>query len=306
MDKELGLKRRKFVKGITLAGIGSLFTGAISAREITKPKLKRILRIAHFTDVHLSADNNAPHRFNACLKDIERHQVDFFLNGGDSIMAADYDSITRQQVIDMWDLWKDSLDKFQEVKMYSCLGNHDMWWAAPNKNDPMYGKQFAMDQLNMPSPYYSFEKAGLHFIVLDSNNDGGGALGQEQLQWLTDDLAGLALETPVLVMSHYPILSASTHTVGGNHKDALPITKLFYLHRDKNIHCISGHVHLLDRATYNKVQYYCNGSVSGFWWGEGDEQSAEKYWYQETPPGYAILDLFEDGSLQNSYCLYDH
>lgn len=306
MDKEYGLKRREFVKGITLAGIGSLFTSAISAQETTSPKLKRLLRIAHITDVHLTSDNNAPQRFTACLEDIERHQVDFFLNGGDSIMAADYDSITRQQVIDMWDLWRDSLDKFQEVKMYSCLGNHDMWWAAPNKNDPMYGKQFAMEQLNMPSPYYSFDKAGWHFIVLDSNNDGGGALGQEQLQWLTDDLSRLAPETPVLVMSHYPILSAGTHAVGGNHKDALPITKGFYLHRDKNIHCISGHVHLLDRATYNNVQYYCNGSVSGFWWGEGDEQSAGKYWYHETPPGYAILDLFEDGSIQNSYYIHDH
>lgn len=306
MDKEYGLRRREFVKGITLAGIGSLFTGAISAQKTSGPKLKRLLRIAHITDVHLSSDNNAPQRFTSCLEDIERHQVDFFLNGGDSIMAADYDSITRQQVIDMWDLWRDSLDKFQEVKMYSCLGNHDMWWAAPNKKDPMYGKQFAMEQLNMPSPYYSFDKAGWHFIVLDSNNDGGGALGQEQLQWLTDDLAGLAPETPVLVMSHYPILSVGTHAVGGNHKDALPITKVFYLHRDKNIHCISGHVHLLDRATYNNVQYYCNGSVSGFWWGEGDEQSAGKYWYHETPPGYAILDLFEDGSIQNSYYIHDH
>ena len=301
MNKEDGFKRREFVKGISLTGIGVLFPGAIRAKEIKCPKLKRVLRIAHITDVHLSADNNAPERFTACLKDIERHQVDFFLNGGDSIMAADYDHITRPQVRAMWDLWKDSLVDYKEMEMYSCLGNHDMWWAAPNKNDPMYGKKYAMNQLNMPSPYYSFDKANWHFIVLDSNNNGGSFLGEEQLQWLTNDLAKIAYGTPVLVMSHYPILSACTHTVGGNHKDALSITKIFYQHREKEIHCISGHVHLLDSALYNNVHYYCNGAVSGFWWGEGDENSAEKYWYHETPPGYAILDLFEDGSLENTY-----
>jgi 3',5'-cyclic AMP phosphodiesterase CpdA len=304
MDKEFGTKRRNFIKGISLVGFGSLLGGSMAAQELKNVKAKKVLRIANITDVHLNAENNAPQRFSKCLNEIKNQQVDFFLNGGDSIMAADYDHINREQVTEMWNLWKNSLKNISDYEIYSCLGNHDMWWAAPNRNDPMYGKPFAMDQLNMPAPFYSFNKADWHFIVLDSNCDGGGNLGEEQIQWLSADLKKTPHSTPVLVMSHYPILSACTHTVGGNHKDSLSITKIFYQHRHKKIHCISGHVHLLDRSIYNNVHYYCNGAVSGFWWSEGDDKSAEKYWYHETPPGYAILDLYEDGSLISNYYTY--
>ncbi|MBW8244876.1 metallophosphoesterase [Muricauda oceani] len=262
---------------------------------------KKLLRIAHITDVHLSSDNNAPARFNACIDKIKERKIDFFLNGGDSIMAADGKDIDREQVSEMWDLWKTSRKRFSEYEMYSCLGNHDMWWAAPDKDDPMYGKGYAMQQLGMPSTFYSFDKNDWHFIVLDSNVDGGGALGLKQMQWLSDDLAKLPKGTPVLIMSHYPILSASTHTVGGNHNDALQITKILYKHPDKRIHCIGGHVHLFDTVVYNNVHYYCNGAMSGYWWGKGDEDSAQKYWYHETPPGYTIIELFEDGSMENHY-----
>ena len=76
---------------------------------------------------------------------------------------------------------------------------------------------------------------------------------------------------------------------------------LFYKHKDKKINCISGHVHLLDSNVYNNVNYFCNGAMSGFWWENGDENSAQKYWYRQTPPGYAILDLYEDGTITSTY-----
>ena len=294
-------KRRTFVKGAVLAGCGSMLPRLVKAQSDSGRGSKKSLRIAHITDVHLSSDNNAPARFNACIDKIKERKIDFFLNGGDSIMAADGKDIGREQVSEMWDLWKTSRNRFSEYEMYSCLGNHDMWWAAPDKVDPMYGKGYAMQQLGMPSTFYSFDKKDWHFIVLDSNVDGGGALGNKQMQWLSDDLAKLPKGTPVLIMSHYPILSASTHTVGGNHKDSLQVTKILYKHPDKRIHCIGGHVHLFDTVVYNNVHYYCNGAMSGYWWGKGDEDSAQKYWYHETPPGYTIIELFEDGAMENHY-----
>lgn len=300
----MATKRRTFIKGSILAGCSTLLPGTTFSETGRKPRSKKKMTIAHITDVHLTGENNAPARFHACIETIKEHGVDFFLNGGDSIMAADYENIDREQVHEMWNLWKESRKRFSEYEMYSCLGNHDMWWAAPNELDPMYGKTFAMQQLGMPSPYYSFDRNGWHFVILDSNNNGGGALGEEQMLWLDNDLSSLTKGVPVLVMSHYPILSACTHAVGGNHKDSKSITKLFYKHPDKRIHCISGHVHLKDTAVYNNVHYYCNGAVSGYWWGEGDDESAQKYWYHETPPGYTILDLYADGTMTNQY--YHH
>jgi 3',5'-cyclic AMP phosphodiesterase CpdA len=168
-------------------------------------------------------------------------------------------------------------------------------------NDPMYGKPHVIKQLDIPGRYYSFQKLGWHFVILDSNNEKSGSLDEEQRQWLEEDLAKLPAETPVLCMSHYPILSVSTILDGGNHTDSKYITSLFYKHHDKKITCISGHIHLQDAAEYNGVQYYCNGALSGFWWEDGDKDSAGKCYYHETPPGYAILDLFEDGTVENQY-----
>jgi hypothetical protein len=296
------MKRRELLKCLGM-GVGAVALGGassvVSAAEKVK-KSKKVLRIAHITDVHLTPSGGAPDRFTACLNHIKTHKVDFFLNGGDSIMAADYGDITREKVNDQWKVWGETIKTISEFELHSCLGNHDMWWAAPDKQDPMYGKDHVVKQLGIPNRYYSFDKKGWHFVILDSNNK-GTTLDDEQRQWLEKDLQSIPVGTPVICMSHYPILGVCTHVAGGNHSDSKYISDLFYKHKDKKFSCFSGHMHLLDNAVYNNAHYYCNGSMSGFWWGEGDKESAGKGYYLETPPGYAILDLYEDGTIVNEY-----
>lgn len=137
-------------------------------------------------------------------------------------------------------------------------------------------------------------------MVLDGNNK-GVSLDEEQMQWLKDQLQQLALGTPVLLMSHYPIIGVTPYWEGGMHSDYKELKKLFYEHRDKVKVCLSGHNHLLDGASYNGVQYFCNGAMSGFWWEKGNEKSAGRSFVEETPPGYAIIDLFDDGTVENRY-----
>lgn len=297
------MKRRELLKCLGL-GVGAVALGATSvvsaAEKKVEKKGKKVLRIAHITDVHLTAGGNAPQRFVQCLQHIKTLKIDFFLNGGDSIMAADYGDITREKVNEQWKVWNESIKTISEYELHSCLGNHDMWWAAPDKQDSMYGKDYVVKQLGIPKRYYSFDKKGWHFVILDSNNS-GTTLDDEQRKWLEKDLESIPKGTPVICMSHYPILAVCTHVEGGNHSDSKYVSDLFYKHKDKRINCLSGHMHLLDNAIYNNVHYYCNGAMSGYWWGEGDKDSAGKTYYKQTPPGYAILDLYEDGTLVNEY-----
>ncbi|HEX7845961.1 MAG TPA: metallophosphoesterase [Chitinophagaceae bacterium] len=297
------MKRRDLLKNIGLTVSTAAFAGTtsiVSANE-KKDARKRVLRIAHITDIHIRPEYNAPDRFRQCMAEIKKHNVDFFLNGGDTIYAADYANITRDRVSEQWNIWKQLRAELKRYELFSCLGNHDMWWAAPNKQDPMYGKPYVIKQLEIPNRFYSFDKKGWHFVVLDSNNDNAGSLDPEQRKWLEDDLAALRRQTPVLCLSHYPILGVSTIMEGGNHTDSRYITDLFYKHKDKKITCLSGHIHLRDTAEYDGVYYFCNGALSGFWWEDGDKQSAGKYYYRETPPGYAIVDLFDNGEVDNKY-----
>ena len=72
---------------------GLLATGKAALPEVgaaKKDKKKAALRVAHITDVHIADGNNAPERFTKYLQEIKNQQIDFFLNGGDSIMDASY------------------------------------------------------------------------------------------------------------------------------------------------------------------------------------------------------------------------
>ncbi|WP_241265235.1 metallophosphoesterase family protein [Algoriphagus aestuariicola] len=291
------MKRRDFF-GMAGIAAGSLLTsGEVLAGKHPKG---RSLKVAHITDVHIRPEENIPERAIAWLKKVKSHQPDFFLNGGDSIHDASYDGVSKQRTLEQWDAWDLFRNEISDFEVYSCIGNHDPWWDVTDKTDAMYGKPYVVKRLGISAAYYSFDKGNWHFIILDGNHE-GISIGEEQMAWLKKDLDSLAPNTPTLVMSHFPITSVTEALVGGQHKDHRELKTLFYKHRDKVKVCLSGHQHMLDRAWYNGVHYYCNGSLSGFWWGEGDEFSAGKQYYLETPPGYAILELFENGEVENTY-----
>lgn len=291
------MKRRDFIQSSAMLGTVAALP---AANALAVNKANPVLTIAHITDVHIRDQENAPARaakyFTQLLKN---NKFDFILNGGDSIFDASYNNVTREMVTNQWALW-DQFIGLTSLKVHSCIGNHDAWWKAPSKQDDMYGIPYVVKRLKMPGRYYSFDQNGWHFIILDGNNT-GITLDPEQMKWLNDDLTKLPANTPVLIMSHYPILSSTCAWSGGQHGDYKELKALFYKHKDKIKICLSGHQHLQDAVEYNGVSYFCNGSLSGFWWGDGDKESAGKYYYQETPPGYAILKLYSDGSVENQY-----
>lgn len=296
------MKRRNFVKNFPLAVTAAAGVNSpINSPTASAPK--PALTIAHITDVHIRPENGIPARFRKCLEEVKRKKVDFFLNTGDSIHAADYKDITRERVLEQWAAWDECKSGFDGYELYTCIGNHDPWWAAPSKDDEMYGIGYVVKRANMPHRYYSFSKKNWHFMVLDGNNP-GISLDEEQLTWLRKELQAVPKGHFVLLMSHYPILTVTASWEGGQHKDHKLLKELFYEHKDKVRVCLSGHQHLLDAAVYNNVHYYCNGAMSGFWWDKGDAKSAQPGYYQETPPGYAVLKLYEDGRVENTY--YEH
>lgn len=289
------MNRRKFLRNT------STVVAASAAPAVALGKPKPVLTVAHITDVHITSGNDIPERAIAYLKEVTDHKPDFILNGGDSIMDASYDGTSREKVIQQWEVWDKFRNSASAFEMYSCIGNHDPWWDVENKEeDEMYGIPYVVKRLGIPHRYYSFRKGGWHFIVLDGNNE-GTTLDEEQYQWLEKELEQLAANTPVLLMSHYPILSVTGSWEGGQHGDLVKLKALFHKYKDKVKVCLGGHQHLLDSVWYNDVKYFCNGSMSGYWWGEGDERSSNAFYYQETPPGFAILKLYSDGSLENNY-----
>lgn len=269
------------------------------------------MRIAHITDVHLKNQFDAPARFTKCLKHLQQQtpKVDFILNGGDIVFDMNKENI--DTINGQWKLYKNVFQSECSLPVHYCLGNHDIWWNEDDKGQAIYGKKYSMDQLGLTKPYYSFEKAGWKFIILDSvhldidNTWYIGKLGDEQFSWLEQELKNTDPAKPVLVLSHIPILTATNLIednivnkwvmLGGDmHTDTAKIINLFYHHPNVKL-CLSGHIHLREKLVYNNVTYICNGAVSGAWW-EGNRR--------ETKPGYGVIDLYDDGSFEEAYINY--
>ena len=300
------MERRSAIK--TLGG--ALLIPSLALGNTTTDK-KKVLRIAHLTDIHLKNQFNAPERFTRCLHHVQQQspKVDFILNGGDIVFDINKENIS--VINDQWKLSHHIMQSECSLPVHYCLGNHDIWWNEDDKGQALYGKKYSLDQLKLSSPYYSFTNNGWKFILLDSVHldiDGTwyiGKLGDEQFAWLENELKTTDPGMPVLVMSHIPILTATNLIeddivnkwvmLGGDmHTDTSKIIELFYKHPNVKL-CLSGHIHLREKLVYNNVTYLCNGAVSGAWW-EGNRR--------ETAPGYGLIDLYADGSFDEQYVNY--
>ncbi len=308
------MDRKEFLKYSGSASLGSLLTAGKTYQQAIVNK-NRVLRIAHITDVHVSNNTDDKYRsargLEQCLHHLQEQQdpPDIIFNGGDSINDAL--GASRSKVEEQWDLWHRILQQENRLPVVNCIGNHDVWGEGA-KNDPLYGKKWAMEAMELDQRYYSFDRSGWHFIVLDSTRSVNGdwytaRLDEEQFAWLKEELSSTPKDTPVMVLSHIPIVCAAAYFDGDNEKsgdwevpgawmhiDARRIVELFHGHSNVQL-CLSGHIHLLDRVDYNDVTYYCNGAVSGNWWNGN---------YHQTPPGYAMINLYNDGSFEREYMTY--
>jgi 3',5'-cyclic-AMP phosphodiesterase len=303
-------QRREFLRTIASAAMAAssfpLMTTARELNTLARP-LKRSIRIAHITDVHLLQQANATQLFRRVLEEINgmKDKPDFIINTGDSIMEGN--GQTPQTVGSHWSAWKSVVTSSNKLDLYHALGNHDVWHGADSatdneyRKDKRYGKAWAMDMLGLSKRYYSFSSRGWKFIALDSiNGTAGYVLDDEQFEWLEKETADTT--QPILVFSHVPILSIGAllyytkrkplkevrFPSGDMHDDHQRIKELFLNRRNVKV-CLSGHVHYIDAIEYLGVKYLCNGAVSGNWWGTPLQ-------LDEFPPAYAIVDLFEDGT----------
>lgn len=308
------MKRRNF---LLKSALGVLASQALPFQANEK-RSKRSARFIHLTDMHIFPDAVPERGIKHLMTDIHsmKDKPDFVINTGDNIM----DSLkrTKEETAKQWDAWHIYYRSQLKYDLYSCIGNHDVWGWSMNdsklESDPLFGKNWAVKELGIPNRYYSTDLKGWHFIFLDSpywdkeNHGYIAKLDKEQFEWFKTDLKQTGKETPVCIVSHIPILSASVFFDGDNEKDGDWRIPASWMHIDAreikdvlveypNVKlAISGHIHLADKTNYLGVDYLCNGAACGAWW-KGN--------YHEFPPLYAVIDLYDDGSFEAELVHYD-
>lgn len=320
------ITRRDFL-GVGTSAICLAAAAVPSSAADGAPRSRR-LRIAHLTDIHIQPELQAARGLADCFAHVQTRPAaiggdaadngppDLIVTGGDTIMDAFEADMARTKL--QWELWRKVKADHCGIEMHSVVGNHDVWGWARRKagttgNEPLYGKRWVCDEFGRDLPYTSFDRNGWHIVLLDSvfphEQSYIGRLDDAQWDWLERDLAAVGPEKPVIIFSHIPILSATPFAVAGPmgpkaggiqipggriHVDGDRFQTLFAGRRNIKA-CASGHMHLVEQLDYQGVRYLCNGAVSGGWW---------KGRNRDTDFGYAVVDLFDDGTVERRYVPY--
>lgn len=277
-----------------------------------------VLTVAHLTDIHYGVEflndrlprDLSERGLRATLQHAQGQGAGLILQGGD--LLAEAFNLPRERVQPQVDGVLKIFREEVKVPLRHAIGNHDIWgWDKANSHttgsEAGWGKALMTQALGLEKPYYSFEQAGWHFIVLDSIQPEAEhgytvKLDGDQLAWLKADLEAHA-QMPTVVLTHAPILSVAAFFDGsfttGNwvvphhimHIDAQRIKNLFKKHPQVKL-ALSGHTHLSDQCLYNGVLYSAGGAVSGAGWYSNT---------QETAPGYNLIQLYADGRVAVTY-----
>ncbi len=111
--------------------------------------------------------------------------------------------------------------------------------------------------------WYSFDKKGVHFIalvnVLNLKAGGLGTLGQEQLEWLDNDVKPLRHSTPIVVFAHIPLWSVYPEWGWGTEDSAQALS---YLKKFGSVTVLNGHIHQTMQKVEGHITFHTAASTA--------------------------------------------
>lgn len=280
MNDSIRLGRRAFLRqGTLVLTTASLGTKCLVAEENSAP-----LRVGMVTDLHYADKPSAGTRHyretlakleEAALQ-FERDQADFVVELGDLIDAADSVEIERGYL--------KTIDReFSAIckDRHHILGNHCV--------DTLKKEEF-LGSVGQEKSYYSFDRNGIHFVVLDSCfRSDGEPYGRKNFQWTDANIPPAEIEwlkadlkanrLPVIVFAHQRLDVSTDHGVKNN-GDVRGILES----SGKVLAVFQGHSHRNDVKEIGGI-HYC--TLVAMVEGSGKENS-----------GYSMMEIEPNGTIQ--------
>ncbi|WP_459988951.1 metallophosphoesterase family protein, partial [Mycoplasmoides pneumoniae] len=111
--------------------------------------------------------------------------------------------------------------------------------------------------------YYSFDAGGVHFVglvnVVDLKGGGLGNLGNEQLEWLENDLKGRSKSTPSVLFAHIPLWTVYPQWGWGTEDGA---RALEYVKGFGSVTVLNGHIHQVMQKVEGNVTFHTARSTA--------------------------------------------
>jgi 3',5'-cyclic AMP phosphodiesterase CpdA len=257
-DHAEGPHRRKVLECMTWAGTGLLWTvaggvprslGLVDEAMAAEPKGLTFLQIS---DSHVGFDKPANPNAKGTLEEaIGRVKAmpkpSFMIHTGDIThlsKAAEFDDA-------------DKIISEAKLDVHYVPGEHDILDEDAKFYLERYGRGTKGDG------WYSFDAGGVHFVGLTNVKNlkagGMGSLGDEQLKWLADDLAGKTASTPVVLFAHIP-LWVVYETWGWGTDDGARALEL--LKRFGSVTVLNGHIHQVMQKVEGNVAFHTARSTA--------------------------------------------
>jgi 3',5'-cyclic AMP phosphodiesterase CpdA len=253
-DDRPGVSRRKILECMTWAGTGLLWTvaggvprsmGIIGEASATEPRGLSFLQIS---DSHVGFDKaanpNAIGTLEESINKIQRLPV----KPAFAIHTGDITHLSKPSEFDD----ADRILAEARIDVHYVPGEHDVL----DEGEKLYQERYGRGAKGAAG-WYSFDANGLHFIglvnVINLKAGGLGNLGDEQLEWLEDDLKGRTASTPIVVFAHIPLWSVYPPWGWGTEDAA---RALDYLKRFGSVTVLNGHIHQIMQKVEGNVTFH--------------------------------------------------
>jgi 3',5'-cyclic AMP phosphodiesterase CpdA len=263
-DEPSSLSRRGALKCMAYGGAGTLFAlaggvltpidlaaaaeDAVGTGQLGKPLFVQI------SDTHIGFAKDANPDVNGTLM-----RSIALVNGlvDQPALILHTGDITHLSKPAEFDLAQQLLGQLRTTELHTVPGEHDV--ADPQVSE--YFSRFGKASQN--KGYYSFDHAGVHFIglinVLQFKAGGLGTLGQEQLEWVAQDLKGRSSSTPIVVFAHMPLWTIY-EPWGWGTGDADQL--MGYLRRFGSVTVLNGHIHQIVQKVEGHITFHTARSTA--------------------------------------------
>jgi 3',5'-cyclic AMP phosphodiesterase CpdA len=156
-----------------------------------------------------------------------------------------------------FDLAMQLLSELKVTELHTVPGEHDVI-DGPGVE---YFKRFGKASNN--KGYYSFDHDGVHFValvnVMNFKANGLGAVGNDQLAWLQNDLKSRSSSTPIVVFAHMPLWTIYENWGWGT-GDA--DQAMSYLKRFGSVTVLNGHIHQIVQKVEGNITFHTARSMA--------------------------------------------
>ena len=149
------------------------------------------------------------------------------------------------------------LSDLRVAEVHTVPGEHDVTDGAGTEYFARYGAP------SKNRGYYSFDHAGVHFVALNNvmqfKPGGLASLGEDQLAWLKDDLAGRAASQPIVLFGHMPMWTIY-EPWGWGSADSDQVLAL--VARFGSVTVLNGHIHQIVQKVEGHVTFHTARSTA--------------------------------------------